>query len=104
MERFMNDSTGHGFSYVFERVLGAGEIVIVKMPPISPNKRGVNDIGWQADGDVTLCGTLSRKPEDGAALWQEIEVGDEINKTVSAIKIKNNSDKECSVVIRALLC
>lgn len=104
MYEFKNASQSHhGFNYIFEKSLKAREIIILKMPPITPNKRGINDIGWQADGDVTLYGTLSSKPETDTALWQEIEENHEVNKTISALKIVNSGDTECNVAIRVIL-
>lgn len=100
MKEFKRTSTG--FHYVFESVIKAGETVIVRMPSVSANKRGINDIGWQCDGDVTLYGTLSSKPKSDTAMWQEIADNDEINKAVSAIKIVNNGEA-CNIVIRAIL-
>lgn len=94
--------TTNGFNYIYEKNLAAGETVIVKMPVVSSNKRGINDIGWQADGDLTLYGTLSSNPQSGNALWQEIRDNDEVNKTVSAVKIVNGS-ASCNIVIRAIL-
>lgn len=94
-------SVANGFNYVFEKKLAAGETAIVKMPPISPNKRGFNDIGWQTDGNITLYGTLSSQPEK-TELWQEIKPFDEVNKTVSALKVTNLGE-ECTVIIRALM-
>lgn len=93
----------NGFNFIFEKDLAAHESVIVKMPPVSSNKRGINDVGWQASGDVSLYGTLSSKPESASALWQEINERDDVNKTVSAIKIVNNGS-ECSVAVRVILC
>ena len=90
-----------GFNFVFEKDLDANEIVIVKMPPVSANKRGINDIGWLSDGDVTLFGTLSRKPESEKALWQEIRDNDEVNKTVAFLKIVNNGGA-CRIEMRAI--
>lgn len=92
----------NGFNYVFETIIGEGETIFLKMPPISPNKRGVNDIGWQTDGSVKLYGTLSTHPEDEGALWDELERNYDVNKTLSAIKIVNNSSP-CRVVIRVIL-
>lgn len=92
----------YGFNYVFERILQPNEMVIAKMPSVTPNKRGINDIGWQTDGNATLYGTLSSNFESENALWQEIRDCDEINKTVSAIKVING-DGVCNVVIRAIL-
>lgn len=100
MENFRK--TTNAFNFVFERELKDGETVIVKMPKVSPNKRGVNDIGWQSNGDITIYGTLSSKPESNEALWQKIVGYDDVNKTVSAIRIVNNGSA-CRVIIRALL-
>lgn len=101
MDKF--ERVTNGFNFVYEKELTANETVIVDMPPVSPNKRGVNDIGWQTDGDVTIYGTLSKDPESDKALWQEIKENDEVNKTVSALKIVNG-DTACKIAIRAILC
>lgn len=93
----------NGFNFVYEKKLSANETVILKMPSVSPNKRGINDIGWQADGSITLYGTLSGKPESENALWSEIKDGDEVNKTVTALKIVNG-DSACNIAIRAIFC
>lgn len=93
--------TTNGFNFVYERELNADETVILKMPIVSPNKRGINDIGWQTDGDVIIYGTLSSEPESSTALWQEIKDNDEVNKTVSALKIVNNGSA-CNIAIRAI--
>lgn len=95
--------TTNAFNYVFEYDLKADEEVIVKMPVVSANKRGFNDVGWQSDGDVTLYGTLSANPKSDTALWQEIRENEEINKTVCAVKVLNNGDA-CKVVIRVIMC
>jgi len=92
----------NGFNYVYEKLIPAGETVIVKMPPVSSNKRGINDIGWIADGDITLYGTLSSNPAN-TQLWQEIQGSDEVNKTVTAIKAVNFGDFDATVVIRVIL-
>lgn len=94
--------TTNGFNFVYEDELEANGTVILKMPPVSPNKRGINDIGWQSDGDITLFGTLSSEPESDDALWQEIKDGEEVNKTVYALKVVNNG-AACKVAIRAIL-
>lgn len=97
------DRTGTtGFNFVFEKDLKAGETVIVKMPAISANKRGINDIGWLSDGDITLYGTLAKNPKSEKALWQEIRENDEVNKVTSALKIVNNGDA-CRIEMRAIL-
>lgn len=94
--------TTTGFSFVFEKDLDAHETVIVKMPRISANKRGVNDIGWMSDGNVTLYGTFAENPKSPKALWQEIREHDEVNKTTAAVKIENNGDA-CRIEMRAVL-
>lgn len=91
-----------GFNFVFEKDLKANEIIIVKMPAISANKRGVNDIGWVSDGDVTLYGTLAKNPKNPDALCQEIRDYDEVNKVTSAVIIVNNGNA-CRVEMRAIL-
>lgn len=100
MDRFKK--TDNGFNYIYEKSVPAGSEIIVKMPVVSANKRGINDIGWQSDGDLQLYGTISSKPESSAALWQEIIPNNEVNKTISAIKIKNNGSA-CKIAIRAIL-
>ena len=91
-----------GFDFVFEKDLKANETIIVRMPAISANKRGVNDIGWLSDGNVTLYGTLAENPKSEKALWQEIRDNDEVNKVTAAIKIVNNGDA-CRIEMRAIL-
>ena len=95
---------GDGFNYVLEGALEAGATVFVKMPPVSANKRGVNDIGWQCDGDdVTMYGTLSENPEK-TLMWSEIKRNYVVNKTISAIKIVNNDAVPCNICLRVILC
>lgn len=90
-----------GFNFVFEKDLKANETVIVKMPAISANKRGINDIGWLSNGNITLYGTLAKNPKSEQALWQEIRENDEVNKVTSALKIVNNGDA-CRIEMRAI--
>ena len=95
-------NTTNGFNYIFEKDLAPNEELLLKMPCVSANKRGFNDIGWQASRNVDLYGTLALNPRSERAIWQKIEPYDEVNKTISALKIVNGPD-ECSIVIRALL-
>ena len=92
----------NAFNYVFEKTLAPNEKLLLKMPPVSSNKRGFNDIGWQASGNVDLYGTLASNPKKEGTIWQKIEPYDEVNKTISALKIVNGSE-ESTIVIRALL-
>ena len=102
MEKFSRVT--NGFNFVYEKELEAGETVILDMPVVSANKRGINDIGWQTDSDdVILFGTLSSNPESDTALWQLIERDYEVNKTLSAIKIYNSGEMKSRIVIRAIL-
>lgn len=95
------ERTTNAFNFVFEYNLEANETVLVKMPVVSANKRGVNDIGWISDGDVRLFGTFAKNPKSETALWQEINENDEINKTTAALKIVNNGDA-CRIEMRAI--
>lgn len=100
MEKFTR--TTNGFNYIYETDLQAYDDIIISAPPVSANKRGVNDIGWQCDGDVTLWGTLSAKPESAEAMWQEIFPYDEVNKTISGIRVVTGA-QACHIIIRAIL-
>lgn len=112
---FNSERTTNAFSFVFEKDLEMGETIMVKMPAVSANKRGVNDIGWMSNCDVDiddegneipklkLYGTLSENPKSEKALWQEIRVNDEVNKVVSALLVVNNGGA-CRFEMRAILC
>lgn len=88
-------------SYIYENELEANAQVILKMPDTSPNAGTINDIGWSASEDITIYSTLASDPEDESAIWQEIEEGKEINKTVSALKLVNGATA-CNVVVRVI--
>jgi hypothetical protein len=95
------ERTTNAFNFVFERDLKAGEMVIVKMPTVSANKRGVNDIGWITNGNVRLSGTFAKDPKSDKALWQQINDNDEVNKTTAALKIENMGGA-CRIEMRAI--
>lgn len=96
--------TTNAFNYVFEKELAPGETIYIRMPTLSPDKRGVNDIGWQTDGeDVSIFGTLSSNPEDAAALWQRILPYDEVNKASYALKVVNSGTAQAKICLRAIL-
>lgn len=101
----MRNSNCTGFSYVFEKELEANEEIVVKMPVPSANKRGVNDIGWQSESEnVELYGTLYpdvNNVPDWA--WEKINEDEDINKTVSGIKVINTSGTSCKFIVRAIL-
>lgn len=102
MDNFVRASNTNAFNYIYEKTLAPDEVVILKMPSVSSNKRGFNDIGWQASGYVDIYGTLESKPKIDGGMWQKIEPYDDVNKTIAFLKIVNGSE-ECSIVIRALL-
>lgn len=101
-ETFERAVNTNAFNYVYERELKPYETVLLKMPSVSANKRGFNDVGWQASGSVDLYGTLETKPDIDYGMWQKIEPYDEVNKTIAFLKIVNGAE-ECSIVIRAIL-
>ena len=105
MKTYKWQKSTNGFDYYFEKELEPNEEILIKMPAISPNKRGVNDIGWQCDGgDIRLRATLSYKPESESAIWTDIEDYDEINKTVSYIHVKNHDEHNSGrVALKAIL-
>jgi hypothetical protein len=102
--------TTSAFNYVFEGEIPAGETIYVKLPAVSANKRGINDIGWASDAEldddgapkIKLWGTLAHSITDGNAIWQEIRQHDEINKCTSVIKVTNIGDKTYRIEMRAI--
>ena len=100
---FKRETTG--FSFVFNKWLETDETIYVRMPAVSANKRGVNDIGWMSnaeEGKLTIWGTFAENPKSDDALWMAIRPNDEINKTTAALKIENTG-KRCKIEIRAIL-
>lgn len=102
VDTFKNASA-YGFSFYYDKTIAANETRYLKMPVVTPNKRGINDIGFAYEGDIVLYATLSEEPFGLGAIWQEINDFDEINKTISYIKIVNNGDSSARVNIRAIL-
>ena len=94
----------NGFNFVFDEKIPGNTTEILKMPVVSANKRGINDIGFTVGDGVRLYATLSIKPDiEDEEIWQEIEAFDEINKTTSYIKIVNTADAARRVIIRVIL-
>ncbi|MEE0840564.1 MAG: hypothetical protein U0L72_08520 [Acutalibacteraceae bacterium] len=94
----------NGFNYVYEDEVENGETVLLKMPAVAPNKRGINDIGFMADDHLTIYATLSATPNiNDEKEWQEIHPYDEINKTTSYLKIVNNFEGAGRVIIRVIM-
>lgn len=93
----------NGFCYYYDDSIPLGAEVYLKTPLVSPNKRGVNDIGFAYAGDIELFATLSQKHDDENAVWQQIQPYDEINKTVSWIRIKNVGAEPAKVNIKLIM-
>lgn len=101
MAEFRRD--GNAFNYVYDKPIKAGKTVILKVPPVGPNKRGVNDVGWETDSeDVSIYATISDNPER-TPLWTLLLAGYRVNKTVSAFKIVNSGGHDANVCIRIIL-
>lgn len=97
---------GTGFRYFFEKDLKQNENVYIKMPTVTSNKRGVNDIGWQSESTVNIKATLChflKEGEEDTALWTDIDNNVDINKTVTYLKIVAGSTGG-KVYINAILC
>lgn len=92
------------FDYSAEIELSAGQTDYVEIPRVSINKKGVIDIGWQCDDDVTLYGTLSEEYDSPEAMWQEMIAGQEANRTLRYIKLVNTADTTAKAYIRVILC
>ena len=91
-----------GFNYFWEGEVKNGETVILRFPPVTANKRGVNDIGWQIDGDAVLWATAASDPMKDTAIWQEIHDYEDVNKCAGAVKIVGSGGVS-RVVIRIIL-
>lgn len=99
--RFIHtDNTG--FNYYYKDDVADGDTVVLRFPPVTANKRGVNDIGWQIDGDATLWATASPDPFAADAIWQEIEDRTDINKCATGVKLIGQGGKS-HVIIRIIL-
>ena len=102
MEQFER-SDEYGFRFTYEKSVPGNATVILKVPRVSPNKRGVNDIGYAFEEGIKLYATVSQHPEKITALWQEIKDFGDINKSTAYIKIVNTSGYSRVVNISAVL-
>ena len=93
----------NGFNYTCEAVIPANSEEILKMPVVSANKRGINDIGYAVEDGIELYATISSTATGEETLWQKINIFDEINKTTSFVKIVNTSDQPKRINIRTIL-
>ncbi len=92
-----------GFAYVYTKTLEPGDEIYLKMPRVTPNKRGVNDIGYMMDAGITLSATFAEDLRSDDTLWQDIGPYYSINKTVSFLKIQNSGNTPGKINIRAIL-
>jgi hypothetical protein len=98
------NASQHGFSFYFDKLIPAQETWYLKMPVVSPNKRGVNDVGFAYESGITLYATLSEDPTKETAIWMQVNPFTELNKTVSCLKIVNtDTEHPKRVNIRAIL-
>ena len=98
------NASAFGFSYYFDYLVPANETIFLKMPTVSANKRGINDVGYAYEPGINLYATLSEDPTKETALWMKVNPFTEINKTVSCIKIVNTDiENPKRVNIRAIL-
>ena len=98
-------ANGTGFNFVFEHNLLPGETIYIRMPAVSANKRGINDIGWLTDGSketFRLWGSLAKNPFADNAIWQEIQENDEINKVTAFLKVENKDTVSRRIEMRAI--
>ena len=99
---FVPENTHDGFNHKTFGTVKAGEVYIIRFPKVTANKRSVNDIGWQIDGDAELFATLSDFPEGPDAIWQEILPDEGINKTASAVKLVGGAS-DSKVFLRIIM-
>ena len=92
------------FDFSAEITIPAGQTEFVEIPKVSINKKGVIDIGWQCDDDITLYGTLSEDFESAETMWQEMVDGQEANRTIRYIKLINTAETDKKAYIRVILC
>lgn len=94
----------NAFNYMYDKTIKPGEEILLPIPPVGPNKRSVNDIGWQTDSnDIYIYGTVA-KEYGKTNMWSELADSTPINKTVTALKIINRGKTNAEVCIRIILC
>lgn len=97
------ERTTNAFNYIFYKEIPAHSTIFLKIPVVSANKRGVNDIGWQCDGnDVELYATIAPNPSQ-TTLWSVVKENYVVNKTISALKFENNDNNPCTLCVRVIM-
>lgn len=102
MIKLERKNTAYDYSKDIE--LNAGATEYIEVPRVSINKKGVIDIGWQSDDGIILYGTLSENFNADDTLWDEMNDGEEVNRTVRYIKAVNTAETKQHLYIRAILC
>ena len=87
-----------GFNYHWQGDVDGGDTVLLRFPPVTANKRGVNDIAWQIEGEAKLFATASPDPLGEDAIWQEIHDYEDINKCASAVKVEGSGGVSRAIV------
>lgn len=103
VDKAVKSDDAHGFNYFYDSEINAGDVIILKMPMVTPNKRGINDIGVVYSGDIAVYGTLSKDYDDDNSIWQQIQPRDDVNKTVSYLKFINNGEVTGRINVRIIL-
>ena len=85
----------NAFNFVYDRKIGVadGEIII-RMPPVTPYARSINDIAYVKTFGIKLYGTIAHDIDEPDTPWIEISDGHDINKCTSALKIVVPEDAE----------
>ena len=102
MIKLERKNTAYDYSANIELKAGATEFI--EIPRVSINKKGVIDIGWQSDDGITLYGTLSEDYTSPDTIWDEMNDGEEVNRTIRYIKAVNTTQTTQKLYIRAILC
>lgn len=97
------DGDLHGFNYFYDGLIEPKSSIIIKMPRPTPNKRGVNDIGFAFRGDVKVYGTISKSYAGDNVVWVEIEPFNDVNKTITYLKLENTGESAAVINVRAIL-
>ena len=92
------------FNFVYDRKFTKddGEIIVL-MPPLTPMARSINDIAYIKSQGVTLEGTIAHDIDAENTVWVPIPDGHDINKCVSALRIKTESEDTQHICIRVNL-
>ena len=102
VEKMRKDIETNAFNFFYDRILKPNEEVIVVLPRINPNARGVNDIGFTRDAPVKMFATIDHIFISPETQWQEI-ISNRVNKTVRALKVRNEGSEATRFLCRVIL-